>query len=277
MTDAVAFVLQSEARRSVLARLAEGRAARRSIVESCAASESAVYEGLARLAERDLATETDDGTWQLTGTGRLVADAVQRCDRIDELVGTAPSFWSNHDLECLPQRFRRSIDQLCGCTILRSPEEDPYRVARQTEAAIRQADEVGVVTPIYSDRHATAFLECDAPQRRLVMTPNMVERILRDQPRGPDGDGTALSIRVESARIKLTVTDDELVLSLPTCSGDIDAETAIHTTAPEAVEWGRDLMEYYWERGTPVEAWIADELPEIAPDADHDHARADTD
>lgn len=275
MSDTVAFVLGSAARRAVLARLASGPASGRCIVDACDASESAVYDGLARLAEHDLATEADDGTWHLTGAGQLVAAAVQRCGRVDDIVASAPEYWATHDATSLPERFLRSIDRLRSCSVVSSPQEDPYRVARRTEAAIREGDTVAVVAPVYSDRHAEAFVESDAADCRLVMTPEMVERILRDDPAGPASDPEELSIRVQPASVSITLTDRELFLSLPECAGPLDTDTAVVADSAIALDWGRELFEHYWSRGTPVQEWVANQLPAVAADSEHAPSRPD--
>lgn len=275
MTGTVAFVLGSNARREVLARLADGKAGGAGIVAACDASESAAYDALGRLADRGLVAETDDGDWRLTGAGRLVADTVERCERLDAVIGSETAYWATHDPTELPERFRRSIDRLECCKVVDSPDEDPYRAARRTERAIETARTVAIVAPVYSDRHAEALLETDAERRRLLMTPEMVSRLLEDEPAGPDADLGDLQVRVQPAAISMTVTDERLLFSLPTPGGGFDATSEVLAERDAAIQWGRRLFEHYWERGTPVRQWIASEYPDAA-DAPHvPNARSD--
>lgn len=275
MPDAIPFVLGSSARRAVLARLADGPARRPTVVAECDASESAVYDGLVRLAERDLVTEDDDGEWRLTGSGRLIADAVAQCHRVEALVDVDPDYWATHDLSGLPERFRRSLDAMRDCEVVRSPETDPFRAVRRSETAIREGDSVAVVAPIYSDRHATAYVESEATDRRLVLTPETVARLLEDEPRGPDADGQSLSIRVHPASLSLTVTDEVVLLSLPDCGGVHDTDAVVVAEAERALEWGRECFEYYWQGGTPVEEWIATNDRSHAAPATHAHGQTE--
>lgn len=270
MTDAVAFVLGSDARREVLGRLADGDVDGRGIVDACDASESAAYDALGRLADRGLVAETEDDTWRLTGAGRLVADTVERCERLDGVIGDDTEYWASHDPTGLPGRFRRSIDRLECCEVVRSPDEDPYRAARTVERAIADARTVAIVAPVYSDRHAEALLETDAERRRLVMTPEMVSRLLEDEPAGPDQELGDLQVRVQPAAISMTVTDERLCFSLPTPDGSFDATSEVLAGSDAAIEWGRHLFEYYWELGTPVGQWIGAEYPDAAH-AGHEH------
>lgn len=270
MTGVVAFVLGSKARREVLARLADGDVGGRGIVAACDASESAAYDALGRLADRGLVAETDDGDWRLTGAGRLVADTVERCDRLDYVVGDDTEYWASHDPTELPERFRRSIDRLECCEVIRSPDADPYRAARTVERAIEAAQTVAIVAPVYSDRHAEALLETDAERRRLVMTPEMVSRLIEDEPAGPDAELGDLQVRVQPAAISMTVTDEQLLFSLPTPDGSFDATSEVHAEGEAAIRWGQRLFEHYWEQGTPVGEWIAREYPDAA-DSRHVH------
>lgn len=150
--------------------------------------------------------------------------------------------------------------------MIRSPDTDPYRAARRVARAIRAASDVAIVAPVYSDRHATALLESEAERRRLVMTPPMVDRLLADQPTGPDADLDALSIRVQPAAVSVTVTDSRLLLSLPEADGSFDATAELLAESDAAIAWGRDLFEHYWERGTPICPWLASEHPEAVAD-----------
>lgn len=268
MADVVEFVLGSDARQEVLARLAEAPASGRTVVGSSEASESAVYDALSRLGDRGLATETEAGEWRLTGAGRLVVDAVTRCDAVGEVVAGDVDYWATHDPTGLPERFRRSIDRLAECEVVRSPGTDPYRAARRTERAIREAESVAIVAPVYSDRHAEALIESDAAQSRVVVTPEMIGRMLRDEPDGPDGDVGDVGIRVHPAAISLTVTDRALLFTLPDDDGAFDATTEVLAESPEAIRWGRRLFEHYWTDATPLREWVATELPEHAAAAD---------
>jgi|GEM_PF-197010 len=266
MADAVAFVLGSPTRRAVLGLLAEGAAEGPGVVRSADASKSAVYDALGRLADRSLIEETDEGRWRLTGAGRLVADTLERADRLERVLEADSTYWATHDVTGLPEEFRRSLDGIGDCEVVRSPDTDPYRAARRVESAIREARSVSIVAPVYSDRHAAALLETDASQRRLIMTPAMVRRLLRDEPAGPDADLDGLAIRIQPASLSLTVTDRELLFSLPAADGSFDAETEVVAVGCDAIEWGRRVFEHFWEQGTAIERWIAREHPDALPE-----------
>jgi len=102
------------------------------------------------------------------------------------------------------------------------------------------------------------------------MTPDIVSRLIEDEPAGPDAELGDLQIRVQPAAISMTVTDEQLLFSLPTPDGSFDATSEVHTEGEAAIRWGRRLFEHYWEQGTPVGQWIAREYPDAA-DSRHVH------
>lgn len=262
----VAFVFGSKARRDVLVRLSEQPSTGRELVESTTASESAVYNALNRLADRGLVSETGH-SWQLSGSGRLIADVLDQCDRLDRVLEADTEYWRTHDASVLPRRHRETIHRIDDVEVVRTPETDPYRTVRRIQRAIEDADEISIITPVYNDRHAEALLAVDAHPRRLIMTPDMVEQVLRDDPSGPDEDDRIdeVEIRVAPSSIALTLTDSELHCSLPRSDGSYDTRSELLATCDEALEWGQSLFEDYWKDARDVDEWIAAELPEFAP------------
>jgi predicted transcriptional regulator len=254
--DTFEYVYGSRARREVLSTLAARAQSRRSVVESCESSESSVYDALNKLQRRGLVHQRDDGEWTTTGAGRVVADVVDQCSGIDAVLADE-EYWASHDVSVLPERFRRSIGALEGYEVVRSPGPDPYRANRTVAEAIRSAERVSVMTPIYHDRFASALSESAAEDRRLLMTPAMVQGIAETEPEPEAVEMGSIEARVGEFDLALTVTDDSLLLSLPTLDGTYDPETELVAASPAAVEWGERLFERYWTEATDVERLAA--------------------
>lgn len=266
-TNTFEYVYGSKARREALLALAASSRSRRAVVESCAASESSVYDALNKLAERGLVHQRGDAEWTPTGAGRVVADAIQQCGAIDEVLGADDEYWQHHDVSVVPERFRRSIGSLRGYEIVRSPNTDPYRANRTVAEAITAADSVAIMTPIYHDRFASALASSDATEKRLLMTPAMIEGIAESDPDPPRDGIEDVATRIGEFDLALTVTDDSILLSLPSMDGTYDPETELVARGETAVDWGRRLFDWYWREATDVGALRKE--ADRAPEASH--------
>ncbi len=51
--------------------------------------------------------------------------------------------------------------------------------------------------------------------------------------------------------VAVTVTEDCLLLSLPTVDGTYDSQTEFIAETDEARHWGDHLLDYYWESAQP--------------------------
>lgn len=266
-TGIVAFVLSSSSRRDVLMELDGGAASSSTLVEATEASESAAYNAINALEDRGLIQDGDEGDWSLTGAGRLVIDQIRQCTNLDEVLDSHLEYWQTHDSAGLPEEFRREFDRLAGSEVITSPNNDPYRAARRVKTAMEDAEEeLAGIVPIYDERRADAYLHSEADRCRLVMTPDIVERLLRDDPYQPDGTGAELNIRVAQAPIAMIVTESELVFSLPTCGGGYDTTTEVIAEHDDAIDWGHRLFEHYWSSAPDVERYVAEELSEFLED-----------
>jgi predicted transcriptional regulator len=256
-TQRVEFVCSSAARRQVLATLASGPRPRQAVVTSSSASESSLYDAMNRLEERGFVYGRDDGTWAVTGTGRAVADLLGRVTTVESVVEDASSYLDGHDLGALPEAQRRELHRLDGCEVVDSPDTDPFRAARRVERAIADAERVSVLAPMYDDRFADALVGDDTRDRRLVLTPE----ILDSPPDVAEGDGGTdrealldqVDVRIAESPFAMAVTDDGVYLSLPHLDGSYDPRTELVAESAGAAEWGEAVFQTYWDAGAPVE------------------------
>jgi len=257
----VSFVLASTARREVIERLAGGPAGGRDLVAVGTASESTIYDAINRLADEGLVARSEDDVWTLTGAGQLVADAIDECDRIETLVTTDESYWHSRDPSGLPERFRRQLTRLVGCSIVRSPEADPFRLSRRVTETIKDASrELAVVAPINDERRLEAMVAAGAKDKRLLVTPDVIEEAQRTEPAFFDTDRDDITVGVADVTVAMVVTGTKLIVSLPRLDGRHDTTSGIVAEPDQSVDWGRRLFEHCWTDARPVETSL-DERP----------------
>jgi len=259
-TERVEFVCGSRSRQEVLLSLASEPRERQTVVASTSASESSVYDAMNRLSDRGFCYERDDGYWALTGTGRAVADLLDRVGTVESVVDDTRPYFDEHDLGVVPDADRRELHRLAGCEVVESPETDPFRAARRVRTAIAGADHVSILAPVYDDRFADALVESDPDSARLVLEPEILELAPEDDANADETPPFAelVDIRVAELQFAMTVTDSGVFLSLPKLDGTYDPQTELVRESDAAADWGATLFERIWERATPVESLVED-------------------
>ena len=64
----------------------------------------------------------------------------------------------------------------------------------------------------------------------------------------------------------MAVSDDALLLSLPKLDGSYDPHTEVVAETDAAVDWGKRLFEWVWERAADTERYLADRYGEAVLD-----------
>lgn len=249
----VGYVQSSGVRASVLRAVERGATATDEILSDVDASESAVYNALNGLERRGL-VRSDDGSRRLTGSGQIVADVLAQNEAVCDLL--SHEYWETHDASALPQRFRLGLAALSNAEILEADDTSPYQIVSEVLERVESASVVDVVTPIYQPEFASAMP--DSEQARLIVDEEVIERALDDSDDAAETRSyEETEIRVADVDVAFGVTENSLMLSLPTLEGSYDSRAEIIAECDHAIAWGRDLFEHYWERATPRREFVA--------------------
>jgi predicted transcriptional regulator len=184
-----------------------------------------------------------------------VADLLEQQENLCRLL--EDDYWETHDVGALPRRFRLRLTEIAGAEVFRAPDTDPHAAVREVVERVEAADSrLDVVTPIYQADYDNVMP--DRPGARLVIDTTVVEESIArvgsvEQARIFD----ETNVRLLDVDVGVSVTDDHLMLSLPTIDGQYDSRTEVFATDDRALAWGRDLYEYYWERATPADEYLA--------------------
>lgn len=248
----VDYVARSAVRERVLEALERGPATVQSLCDRVEGSESGIYAAVTGLADAGLVQRAGDAAWTTTCLGDLVSASLAGRRGLEALVAMDESYWREHDATVLPRPFLASIDVLADdCEVVRATDTDPRRVTRMLFDHMASASRLDGISPVY----APEFLD---PMESAIENATRPPRIIIRDAVFEDIDDIAQiasTARFETRRadvaIGLTVTEDATLLSLPTSEGRYDDSTELIATSESAREWGRDLFEWYWRRGTP--------------------------
>lgn len=256
------FVLSSSVRADVLRTVADGTRTTDALLAELDASSSAVYSALGRLEDASMLV-SDGDEWRFTGSGRLVADVVERHERLDRLLEDAGDYLATHATESIPQPFRHRMGELAGVQILETTDTTPRGVVRELTDRLEDTHSADILTPIYDEAYRGILP--DIERSRVVFDEGVIETAV--EAAGSDADvEEALErygdepIRIAATDFALAVTDDALLLSLPTLDGGYDARTEFVVEHERARHWGRDLFEVFWTEATPLEPYVRDRL-----------------
>ncbi|WP_424004488.1 helix-turn-helix transcriptional regulator [Haloarcula salina] len=219
------------------------------------ASESAVYDALANLERRGL-LRSADGTWRLTGTGRLVADTIHRQRLIEQLIEGDAEYWERHDASVIPQPFRHRLCELGSYEVVRGTQTDIDRPVREVVTRVESVENCQVVSPVYHREYEAAMP--DTPGSRLVVGCDVIDGMI--DAGIDDGDRRTFdetAVRVTPVDYALGVSTEWVILTLPQMDGEWPSAKLVSET-DEAVAWGSDLFESLWTDATPLGTYLAD-------------------
>ena len=251
----IQYVRTSSVRTDIIGSLCPGAKPTNELLSAVNASESAIYDALSNLEGRGLVTSTDDG-WQLTGTGRLVADTIHRQRSLEDLFAVDPQYWERHDTSVLPQPLRCRLPELDGYTVVRGTQTDINRPVREVVTRVESVANCDVVSPVYHPEYEAAMP--DSADSRLVLSCAVIDDMLDTESVSLDADRyEETPVRVTPVPYALAVSDDWMILTLPELDGAWPSAKIVSET-DSAISWARDLFAQVWADATPIETYLAD-------------------
>jgi len=258
----VTYVGRSEVRRRVLGVLANGARSGSGLVADLPLSKSGVYKALDELSDCGLVT-TGDGKRELTAAGRLVADQLERNDRLEALLADR-EYWLNHDISELPARFRRRLPELADVEILRNPENEPHYLERFWVDRMTDADRLWVGSRVINYTYAEAMDDqaMASGDARLITHEPVLEQFIERYDIDPADFGVSrpdtIDFRVCDIPCSFMLTEELFTLSFPTHAGEYDSDSVLVCRGETALRFGRDFFSYYWERSEPQSSYLAE-------------------
>lgn len=256
----VTFVERSGVRRTVLLAVVAERRSGPALVADLAASKSGVYKALNELSDHTLVAESA-GAWAPTAAGRLVADALERHDRLESLLADR-EYWSTHDITDLPEHFRQRLSELADVTILRNPENDPRYLEQYWVERMPDADRLWVGSRVIHRPYAEAMDDQAAVggDARLIIHGPVLDQFLDQYEVTPEevtrSRPETIEQRVCDIPCSFMLTGDLLTLSFPTHDGEYDQDSVVVCRGETALRFGRDFFSYYWERSEPIASYV---------------------
>lgn len=247
------FVSSSPVRYNTLRYLDDQPRTTADLIDRIDASKSAVYGGLDDLEARGLVRKADEG-WVLTGHGQLLADLVHTGHQYSDLGEELHTYFSTHDVSVLPFESRLRIGMLNDAELITAPKNRPQYVINRVADELDAASRGKIMSRIVTESYAKSMP--DTRESKLLLDREIVESTIDDEDRYDTVENA--EVRFGSVPASMAITDDTLMLSLPTLDGKYDPQSEIFAETEQARAWGRRLFESYWNQGVPPEEFMSD-------------------
>ncbi|WP_340818938.1 winged helix-turn-helix domain-containing protein [Methanolobus sp. WCC4] len=250
-------VFMSEKRKNLLLLLRNGPRKMEEILETLDVTRHAMLPQIKILSEHGLVIKSKD-ICRLTEMGEIIVDDMS------PLVGTIATlegnhqYWMEHDLSPIPLHLLRRIRELHSCHVLEPDLNDMFELNRElVEQALNSGSIMG----------ATSFLHPAFPSFLLDLVKNGIDvSIVMSEPaleKHIQDYKDELEVFLKSKKGKLFVypgnldlaslfiTDEFLMMCLFDRSGNYDRKDLVFCNE-DALNWGRELFEYYLLRSKPI-------------------------
>ncbi len=218
---------------------------------------STILPVIAELKSKDLIYQ-EDRHYCATPFGRLVSSKLIDFIETLHIFRTQERFWKNHESCTIPDLFFRNIGALVKSHIVADTPADLLATHRRFIKLLEGCKVIDGVSPFLHPDFPDIFkifIEHEAAVRLVVTAP--VLELMRERHAEvlqQVGDMSNFSMRVieEDVRVAFTVTEKILSLGFFRPDGTYDYNADLVSEDIAAIEWGKALFEYYWNRSTDV-------------------------
>ena len=250
MSDLLATVTTSEKRKRLLLLLLGGPRSLDEIKKLLNVTASGMLPQIKILEEEGIVFK-ENGLYQLTEIGRLIAYHLEQFDRILNVIEEQKKFWQEHDLQALPQDFFFRLGDIKKPRLLEAGFEESFEPHSEFLSMILQSDTVAgispIVHPIYP-RFFLAFAE-KGKEVEIILTKKAYDKIKKEYHtmllKGLQHENARLYICDEAIRFAYIVTDRYFSMGLSMKNGVFDSMRDIVSNEALAVRYGKDLFSYY--------------------------------
>ncbi|MDY6964609.1 MAG: winged helix-turn-helix domain-containing protein [Halobacteriota archaeon] len=256
-SDWLRLLARSEIRIKILANLNEGVKNLGELREVLDLSSSTILHGMRGMELEALIENTATG-YALTNIGKIQTILINDLIKSIAVLSKDRDFWLNHDISGIPEHLLKRIGELNDYEFVRSTPEDLLKTMSNYLYLVMKAKEVKGVSVVFAPQFPSVFkkLVKEKADVQLILTREVMAKTLETS-RGilesliPKPNFRLWEID-EEVKVAFSVTDSFLSFGLLRNDGtyDFDADLIAHDN--EALNWARDLFEYYRKRSKMI-------------------------
>jgi predicted transcriptional regulator len=210
------------------------------------------------LLERCHLVSEKNGVYTLTLIGELIIEKLKPIFRMEEFMNSNDGYWQNHNLDFIPPYLLNRLHNLLPCTVIQpimSEIFDYNKEAHETSISSRSLD-MTAAGLLPNSFHLFSDLIDEGVNLSLIFDSCLYNKVKRDNfdklRKLVNSKQVALYLYPRKMHLfSFKANDSCLVLRLLTNEGTYDHKQ-LYCCSPSAVEWGRELFEYYLENSTQL-------------------------
>lgn len=250
-------LFMSEKRKSALLLLQEGPQEMESILKSLATTRQALLPQIRVLEEHYLVIHNKD-KYELTDIGKLVTGKMNPLLGIIEVLDTDIDYWGTHKLDFIPSHLLKRINELGPCKSIQIALHEIFEEDKQFTEEAKRSKSVFTLSSFVFPNFEQTFSELTANNVSIstIISKDLSEKLINN---GPDrskalvgNPNISLSIYPDHFDfLSISINDYSIMLKLMTREGTPDNKRVI-CSSESALQWGKELFEYYLKRSTPI-------------------------
>ncbi len=255
--DTLKFITSSKVRTKIMLGLQEEPKTSSVLRDEIGASASSVIHAARDLEKEELLVEKSDG-YHLTTVGAIVAAKLEDAISTMAVLEANKEFWLTHQVTAIPDPFLNRLHVLADAEIITSKPTNVFKAFSHYLELVRDARELRGVSPIMHPRFPPLInkLVNKGVDVQLVLTEEIFEDSKEEYPalfeELIDEPNLGIWVTDEPVKVAFTVTDTCLSLGLFSTEGEYDSTSDLVSRDKGAINWGRELFNYYKTRARRI-------------------------
>ncbi|MDG6245060.1 MAG: winged helix-turn-helix domain-containing protein [Methanolobus sp.] len=249
-------IFASDKRKNVLLLLQNGPQEMDALLNSLHTKRQALLPQTKVLEEHHLVFHNDD-IYELTTLGKMIVDKVRSLIESTEVLDVDIDYWGTHDFDFIPSDLLERIGELRDNEIINPPLIELYEV-HKTYHEIKTPEYVYSIGNIFYPNYQSRFIEMIDNKITIhyIVSENLFNKVRNESYEHLKHflETGYFNLYVYHKKINFlffTFDDYHLVMNPLKKDGNVD-NTYIICNTEDALNWGKELFDYYLRDSTPI-------------------------
>jgi len=250
-------IFASDKRKDALLLLQDGAKEMEYLLTSLKTNRQSLLPQMRILEDSFLVSHYED-TYELTTIGKVIVDEMVPVLDITDVLDVDVEYWGTHTLDFIPPHLLKRIDELDSCTVINPSLAEMYEVDKSFEETCRASKYVCGVTTVFHPNFTDVYtrLTNSGTIVSTVLSEDLVEKLKAN-------NYDEFKDLVESGKVNFYVysrparmiffslNDHCIFFSLLKVGGEFDHKNIV-CHSKRALNWGKELFEYYLRDSVPL-------------------------